>query len=74
MYERAAISPAGLAIGGAIGLAVGVLLNYVILFHLQYVHLPWSGPSLHQVPLVVWFVPVVIATTFLGAVYYSSES
>ena len=74
MYERFATSRAGLAIGGAIGLAVGVLLNYLIQFHLHYVHLPWSGPSLSQVPAVVWSLPIVIATTLLGALYYASDS
>ena len=60
-------------IGGAVGLAFGVLLDYLVLFCTRFLGLPWSGPDLNQVPAALWFVPVLMISTALGVYYYSSE-
>jgi hypothetical protein len=74
MDERRTISARTLAMGGAIGLASGLLIDYVALFFLRFVSVPWPGPALSDFPVAAWFLPILVASTVLGARYYSSEA
>lgn len=67
--ERRPVSARGVVVGALIGLASGLALGYIVLLgrsllRLSWLDTPW-GDS--------WFVPVVLACTVLGVVYYSRE-
>lgn len=67
--EKRPISARGVVIGALIGLASGLALDYIVLLGLSLPWLPWSGVSWGD----SWFVPVVLACTALGVVYYGRE-
>ena len=61
------ISARGVVVGAVIGLASGLLLNYLLLIGLRFSGLSSAG----QITGDSWFVPVLLTATVLGIVYYS---
>jgi hypothetical protein len=74
MEERRTVSARTLVMGAAIGLVSGLLIDYLGLFFLRFVSLPWPGPGLNDLPVAAWFIPVLVASAILGALYYSAEA
>lgn len=74
MDERRTIPTRTLVMGGAVGLASGLLIDYLALFLVRFVSVPWPGPGLSDFPAAAWFLPILVAATVLGARYYSSEA
>ena len=72
--ERRTISPRGLVMGATIGLASGLLLDYLALFGLKLLNLPAPDTTFPQLLGSAWFIPLIVAGTVLGALYYASES
>jgi len=72
MDERRTVSASTLVIGASVGLASGLLIDYIALFFLRFVSLPW--PGLNDLPAAAWFIPILVATTILGTLYYSAEA
>jgi hypothetical protein len=71
--EPRSFSLSGLGIGAAIGLTSGLALDYLILFWHRFLPMLWPGPSLEALPLELWFLPVLLVCTGLGALYYGAE-
>ena len=63
------VSARGVVIGALIGLASGLALNYMVLLAASVLRLPWGGEPWGD----SWFVPVLLAATVLGVVYYGRE-
>lgn len=74
MEDRRSVSARGVVVGATIGLSSGMVLNYLALFGQRFLALPWPGPDLSQLPPALWFIPVLLTTTSLGALYYSKDS
>jgi hypothetical protein len=71
--EPHSFSLSGLCIGAAIGLTSGLALDYLVLFSHRFLPMLWPGPSLEILPLELWFVPVLLVCTGLGALYYGAD-
>ena len=54
--------------------AVTMGFSIAALFFLRFVTLPWAGPGLNDLPAAAWFIPILVAATILGALYYSADA
>ena len=63
------VSPQGVVIGALIGLASGLALGYLALLGASVFRLSGSEQGFGD----GWFVPVLLACTVLGVVYYGRE-
>ena len=67
--EARRVSPQGVLIGALIGLASGLALGYLALLGSRVFQLPWSEQAFGD----TLFVPVLLASTVLGVVYYGQD-
>ena len=67
--EARRVSPQGVVIGALIGLASGLALSHLALLAASVFRPPWPEQALGD----SWFVPVLLACTVLGVVYYGRE-
>jgi hypothetical protein len=74
MHEQRTISARGLVLGAGVGMASGLLLDYLALISLRLLRLPGPEASLEGLLASAWFVPVILAGTILGSIYYSRDA
>ena len=67
--EARRVSPRGVVIGALIGMASGLALGHLALLAASVFELPWPEQAMGD----SWLVPVLLACTVLGVLYYGPE-
>ena len=67
--DASPVSAQGVVVGALVGLAAGLLVNYLALVGSRFVGLPTSAQPLGD----SWFAPVLLVSTVIGILYYSRD-